>query len=54
MQTKNIYDEGWDAFQAGENLNDCPYDENTNPKDYDDWVDGWCAACRIDNNKSKD
>jgi ribosome modulation factor len=52
MSARRVYDEGFDAFSEGENLTDCPYPEESNPRDYDDWVDGWCAACNIDNSKS--
>lgn len=42
MTREEIYDEGWDAFNAS--IVHCPYLENTELEKYDDWWDGWYDA----------
>lgn len=36
-----VRDEGWDAFDKGEQKSDCPYKEG---QEREDWLDGWEAA----------
>lgn len=45
---KTWYIEGQRAFRTGVDLEDCPYDEGTEP--YRAWRDGWCVEAEDYNN----
>lgn len=34
--------EGYTAYQKGQDVTQCPYEEQTYP--YEEWVDGWLEA----------
>jgi ribosome modulation factor len=38
------YDKGYDAFLRGESDGDNPYGYEYEPDNFDEWLNGWCAA----------
>jgi ribosome modulation factor len=53
MNADDAYEEGYDAYWEGVDLNDDPYDEETEDALWESWGAGWRAAQHDDHDENE-